>query len=254
TGATFTGATAVRFNGTSASFTVNSSTSITATVPGGATTGPISVTTSAGTATGASNFTVIPPPTITSFSPTSGPVGTSVTITGANFTGVTSVSINGTAASFTVNSSTSITATLPGGATTGPISVTTSGGTATSASNFTVIPPPTITSFSPTSGPVGTSVTITGTNFTGVTSVTINGVAASFTVNSSTSIATTLPNGATTGPISVTTSGGTAISASNFTVIPPPAITSFSPTSGPVGTSVTIAGTNFTGARSADNT
>src|SRR5207302_2892599 len=139
------------------------------------------------------------PISITSFSPTSGPAGASVTITGTNFTGVTSVTINGVAASFTVNSSTSIATTLPNGATTGPISVTTSGGTATSASNFTVIPPPTITSFSPTSGPAGASVTITGTNFTGVTSVTINGVAASFTVNSSTSIATTLPNGATTG-------------------------------------------------------
>src|SRR3989442_9701337 len=100
----------------------------------------------------------------------------------------------------------SIATTLPNGATTGPISVTTSGGTAISASNFTVIPPPTINSFSPTTAPARTTATITDTNFTGVTSVTINGVAASFTVNSSTSIATTLPNGATTGPISVTTS------------------------------------------------
>src|SRR5207244_5841655 len=105
-----------------------------------------------------------------------------------------------------------------------------------------LFPPPTITSFSPTSGPAGTSVTITGTNFTGVTSVTINGVAASFTVNSSTSIATTLPNGATTGPISVTTSGGTAISASNFTVIPPPPLTSFTPPIAPAGVSGTIIG------------
>src|SRR5207244_1925630 len=120
-------------------------------------------------------------PTISSFSPTSGPVGTSVTITGTNFTGATAVTFNGLTASFSVNSSTSIAATVPSGATTGPIRVTTLGGTATSASNFTVIPPPTISSFSPTSGPVGTSVTITGTNFTGATAVTFNALAATST-------------------------------------------------------------------------
>src|SRR5207247_3621068 len=65
---------------------------------------PISVTTPAGTGTSTSNFTVTPataPPTITSFTPTSGPVGTVVTITGNNFSGATKVAFNGTAASFT---------------------------------------------------------------------------------------------------------------------------------------------------------
>jgi len=194
-----------------------------------------------------------PPPTITSFSPTSGPVGTSVTITGTNFTGATSVKFfDNVSAAFTVDSSTQITATVPLGATTGPISVTTPGGTATSSTDFTVTipPPPTITSFSPTSGPVGTSVTITGTNFSGATSVKFfDNVSATFTVDSSTQITATVPLGATTGPISVTTPSGTATSSTDFTVTipPPPTITSFSPTSGPVGTSVTITGTNFTG-------
>src|SRR5204862_990701 len=91
-------------------------------------------------------------------------------------------------------------------------------GTASSAASFTVINPPTITSFTPGSGPVGTSVTISGTNFTGASAVLFNGTSASFTVNSATSIAATVPSGATTGPISVTTSGGTASSASSFTV------------------------------------
>jgi IPT/TIG domain len=78
---------------------------------------------------------------------------------------------------------------------------------------------PTITSFSPTSGPVGTSVTITGTNFTGATSVTFNNVSATaFTVNSATKITATVPTGATTGLIRVTTPGGTATSTTNFTV------------------------------------
>src|SRR5207247_51525 len=149
--------------------------------------------TSGGTATSATPFTVIPAPTITSFTPTSGPVGTSVTISGLNFTGTTAVKFNGTTASFTVTSDTAIQATVPTGATTGTLSVTTPGGTATSATPFTVIPAPTITSFTPTSGPVGTSVTISGLNFTGTTAVKFNGTTASFTVTSDTAIQATVP-------------------------------------------------------------
>src|SRR5881396_3839752 len=87
--------------------------------------------------------------------------------------------------------------------------------------------PPTITSFTPASGPVGTSVTISGTNFTDASAVLFNGTSASFTVNSATSIAATVPSGATTGPISVTTADSTASSAGSFTVgdTTPPTVT-----------------------------
>src|SRR5947199_7053090 len=111
--------------------------------------------------------TVSNPPTITSFTPTSGLVGASVTINGTNFSGATAVRFNGTTANYAVNSSTVIQATVPANATSGSISVTTPGGTATSSSAFTVLYPPTITSFTPTSGLVGASVTINGTNFSG---------------------------------------------------------------------------------------
>src|SRR5207249_10004989 len=112
--------------------------------------------------------------TLTSFAPTSGPVGSSVTLSGTTFTGATAVRFNGVSASFTVSSDTTIQATVPTGATTGPLHVTTPGGTATSATNFTVMP--TITSFTPTSGPVGSSVTLSGTTFTGATAARFNGV------------------------------------------------------------------------------
>ena len=162
-------------------------------------------------------------PTISSFSPASGPVGTSVTIHGHNFSGpnVTSVTFNGTSATFTIDNAQKITATVPSGATTGPIAVTSTDGTATSSTNFTVTTTgaPTITSFTPTSGPVGTSVQINGTNFTGATAVRFNGVSATtFTVQNATRINATVPSGATTGRISVTTPSGTATSSTNFTV------------------------------------
>jgi hypothetical protein len=77
--------------------------------------------------------------------------------------------------------------------------------------------PPAITSFTPTSGPTGTVVTITGTSFSYLQGVTFNGVAAVYTKVSSTTIKATVPSSATTGPIRVTTSGGTATSSTNFT-------------------------------------
>jgi kumamolisin len=91
----------------------------------------------AGATTPPSNAT----PTITSFTPTSGPVGTSVTLTGTNLTGATAVTFNGTSASFTVTNATTITATVPTNATTGALSVTTTAGTATATTNFTVTTP-----------------------------------------------------------------------------------------------------------------
>jgi hypothetical protein len=158
-------------------------------------------------------------PAISSFSPASGPAGTTVTVSGIGFTGATSVTFAGTSAAFTVVSDTSLTAMVPSGAATGTIAVTTPGGTATSATAFTVTQPaPTISSFSPTSGPVGTKVTVSGTNFTGTISVTFGGTSASFAVVAGTSLTATVPTGAKTGSITVTTPGGTATSSRSFRV------------------------------------
>src|SRR5205807_690199 len=181
-------------------------------------------------------------------------LGASVTINGTNFSGATAVRFNGTTANYTRSEERRVGKTVPANATTGSISVTTPGGTATSSSAFTVLSPPTITSFTPTSGLVGTSVTINGTNFNGATAVRFNGTTANYTVNSPTVIQATVPANATSGSISVSTPGGTGTSSSAFTVLSPPTITSFTPTSGLVGTSVTINGTNFSGARAEQHT
>jgi large repetitive protein len=219
TGSAFQNTSSVTFNVTSAiTFSVVSGSQISASVPPGASTGPILVTTRGGTATSTSSFTVTSAPTLTGFSPSSGPVGTSVTLNGTGFTGVSGVAFKGTSAGYTVNSDSQVTATVPSGASSGPITVSTSGGTATSASNFTVIPPPAITGFSPASGPVGTTVTISGSGLTGATAVAFNGTSATYTVNSDSQVTATVPSGASSGPITVTTGGGTATSTSGFTV------------------------------------
>jgi len=249
TGTALGDATAVTFNGTAAqSFSVDSDTQITAIVAPGTTSGPVSVTTPAGTGASAGPFTVM---AIASISPRTGPAGTSVLIRGTGLAGATDVMFHGTdAESYTVDSPSQITAVVAPGTTSGKVSVTGSGGTALSPRAFTFIPPaPSITDFSPASGPAGTSVTISGDHFTGATAVKFHGLSAKrFTVNSDTRITAVVREGSTTGPIAVTTAGGTATSADAFTVPVPPAISSFSPDSGRGGTEVVILGARFTGA------
>jgi large repetitive protein len=206
-----------------------------------------------------------PPPAVTAVSPTSGPTsgGSVVTITGTGFTGATSVKFGNTAATnFSINNDTNITATAPAG-TAGTVDVTVVGpggiSATGSADQFTYTPPPvpTVTGVSPTSGPNtgGTPVTITGTGFTGATAVHFgSGNTATFTVTNDTTIAATAPPNATLGAvdITVTTPGGTSATstADQFTFVtpPPPTVTAVTPNAGPGLTSVTIAGTNFSGA------
>jgi len=108
---------------------------------------------------------------------------------------------------------------------------------------------PAVTTFLPAVGPPGTAVAITGTGFGGATAVAFNGAAATlFNVIGATQVAATVPVGATSGPVSVTTPGGTAASAVDFTVTTPPAvprITTIKPSSGRRGATVTISGSDF---------
>ena len=155
--------------------------------------------------------------TLASLVSTSGKVGKMIEVLGQGFTGTTKVSFGGASASFKVVSDGYLTATVPTGATTAAVTITTPSGTLTSKQIFRVTPQ--VTGFSPTSGSVGTSVTITGVSLTQATKVTFGGVSATFTVNSDTQITATVPTGAKTGKIGVTTPGGSASSTANFTVM-----------------------------------
>jgi hypothetical protein len=269
TGTGFTGASQVTFGSLqgnlptgvpATSYTVDSPTQITAVVPSGFTSAKIAIMAPGGSVASASNFQVAGPPvqapTVSSISPTQGPAGTPVTVTGSNFTGITAVKFGSVpAASYTVDSPTQITAVAPSGLTKGKVKVTNSGGTGTSSTAFKLTAPG-ISGLSPNQGPVGSAVVISGSGLQGSTAVRFNGVDASFTVDSDTQITTTVPTGATTGTLTVTTLAG-VISGGTFTVAAPPppppsppAIDSFSPMSGPVGTLVTVLGSGFTGATS----
>jgi hypothetical protein len=199
-----------------------------------------------------------PSPIVTELQPIAGPTsgGTSVTITGTNLTGATAVDFGSTPAkSFEVTSATTILAVSPPGIA-GKVTVTVTGPGGTSgaglASEFTYIPPPTITKVSPAKGPSSgeTMVTITGTNLTGATAVDFGSTPAkSFEVTSATTILAVSPaHTSETADITVTTPSGTsAIVPHDHFKFEGPTILSVSPDTGPVsgGESVTITGSGF---------
>ncbi len=200
------------------------------------------------------------PLTVTKVSPDAGleAGGTEVTITGTEFAEAAAVKFGETTASFKVNSPTSITATAPAH-TAGTVDVTVEKGGATSskttADQFTYVaagPAPTVEKLSPKKGPAagGTSVTITGTSFKGVTAVKFGAEpATSYTVSSETSITAVSPS-ATSGDVEVTVTtpnGLSGITKKDRFKYENPTVLTVSPSAGPVGggTPVTITGTGF---------
>lgn len=252
----FTGTQNVLFGGRPASsFTLVSDSTITAVVENGSS-GEVSVVKTNGIAT-LPNFTYVPRPTISSFTPTQGNTGQVVTINGANFMGTalngttwttTSVYFGGAPAqSFTVISPTQIQATVGAGHS-GAVRVETLPGNVGTRNGFCYMAP-VITSFAPTSASTGTQVVITGSNFTGTTAVKFNGrAAASYTVVSDTEIrAFPASNTPLTGSVSVTNPNCTDDLAT-FTFIPAPVIYGFWLSGGTNGDVITIDGINFDGA------
>jgi hypothetical protein len=208
----------------------------------------------------ASAATTATAPTVTSLAPASGPAagGTFVTITGSGFTGVTAVMFGSTPAdSFNLITPTTILASSPEGtAGTVDITVTSPGGTSSTsaADQYTYFNPASVTGVTPNSGPTagGTTVTVTGSGFTGATSVLFGSTpATSFTVDSDTAITAVAPAG-TAGIVDIRVltpfNESPVYALDEYTYLgATPAITSVSPDYGPVtgGSLVIISGSDF---------
>src|SRR5207244_3331269 len=180
-----------------------------------------------------------PYPTLSSLAPSSGAVGSVMTIAGNNFRSVqggSTVKFNGQSAGVSSWNNTTVIATVPTTATTGSVVVTV-GGQASNGITFTVTPAPSISNLTPATGAVGATVTIAGSNFgasQGNGTVKFNGTQATVTSWSDTSIVASVPNGATTGNVVVTAAGGVASNGVSFTVVPAPSIGGLTPPSGQV--------------------
>ncbi len=246
---------AVSINGAAASFNVINGSNITANVPANATaTGDVVITTNGVSTTPDANSTFAVVPRIFSFT-SSGLEGSEVTILGSHFgasnaTNVVEFTSNtglDLAASIISSNADQIVALVPTGAITGPIRVTnsTSDQSVTSSANFNLLNSPGNFDINPTSGPVASTFTITGTDLNGVTDVQINGIAATtFDVNpDGTDIQVTVPNAATTGDV-IITKAGQDFTAGTFSVTPK--VLSF-PAVAVAGTTIRINGKTFGG-------
>ncbi len=237
----------VRFNGVPAVVTSISPGGdiVQVVVPATASTGLVSISTGVGTASSPYIFTV--PPQILSFSPLSASPGSVVTISGRGLIGVRAVYFGLSRALYSVISPTLVRAFVPAGARSGIITILTASNRAQSTTRFLIAPK--LLAFSPASGVAGSLVTITGVGLTEVTSVRLGDVPMIFSRLSDTTLRATVPANAVSARLSVTSAGGTSSSLGLFTLLP--SIRSFSPSSGPVGTTVTIQGSGLAGARSA---
>ncbi|MBI9063349.1 MAG: IPT/TIG domain-containing protein [Marinilabiliaceae bacterium] len=163
------------------------------------------------------------PATVTGYNPGVGTEGAGVIISGTNFSVIPTenkVLFNGVEATVRSVSSTTILTSVPVGSTTGPVSVSVNNAAPAEGPAFTVLLP-TITALDPVAGGVGETVTLTGTNFSATkeeNKLWFNGVEAVVTAATSTSITTSVPQGATTGVVSVAVDNGTKVTGSEFTV------------------------------------
>ncbi|MFZ9853713.1 MAG: IPT/TIG domain-containing protein [Limisphaerales bacterium] len=188
-GSGFNGATRVDFGSLPATaFKILHSMQMEATVPAGIQTDTLKLVTTNGTAVSTTLF--YGTPRVDSLSPASGRPGTQVVAAGVNLRGATGLTLAGLAITgFEVLDNRQIRFEIPAGAASGRLRVTTPGGSATSDVNFVVRgPEPTLTSLSPAEGGPGTTVTLLGSNLSAVTNVTFNGVRASFTATSATTL------------------------------------------------------------------
>lgn len=165
-------------------------------------------------------------PTIDNISPTAGAAGDEVAIAGTNFsTSLTDdvVKFNGVAATVKTATATKLTVTVPQ-ATTGVVTVKIANSETATGPTFTYVSAPTITGFTPSTGAAGDVVTITGTNFSTTAAdnvVKFNGTAGTVTAATATSLTVTVPQGVTTGNITLSVKGGAAINGPLFTVKAP---------------------------------
>jgi len=192
-----------------------------------------------------------PVPAITSINPVQGEIGAEVTIAGVNFSDQASgnaVTFSGVSATVKSASATKIVAVVPANAVTGPVKVAVNGQTATGP-NFTVLTPVplAIATITPSSGVVGSDVTITGTGFSATLAeniVKVNGVAATVKSATAVKLEVAIPANATTGPVTVEVKGKT-VTGSVFTIVPTLTLSDMQPATGPKSTEVTLTGTGF---------
>ncbi|MGX1855387.1 IPT/TIG domain-containing protein [Streptomyces sp. NPDC055299] len=260
TGSGFTGATLVKFGPNPASFLLVSDTQITAGTPAG--TGTVTVTVTAPTGTSTQNvlftYTSVAAPVLTALNPTSGPTsgGNAVILNGANLSGATSVKFGVTPAVVVSNTASQVVVIAPAGVVSSVgVTVTTAGGTSNAlVYSYVAAAVPVLTSLSPSSGPTagGNTVTLSGANLSGATSVKFGVTPAVVVSNTASQVVVIAPAGVVSSVgVTVTTAGGTSNAlVYSYVAAAVPVLTSLLPTAGPTsgGNAVILSGANLSAA------
>ncbi len=216
--------TGVKFGTVDAVFNTPSDTSITAIVPDSLPPGDlyVQVYVGDGAAYAAQNFTILEAPkipAITAIKPDTAFPGDNIVITGINFAHVSSVTFGSISAAFVIGDSTKLTVTVPTTVKDVNELITVSAPTGSDTVSFVVNFAPVITSFSPTQAKEGDVVTVTGKRFTGASSVMLGSLSTTFNVVNDSTLTFTIPSGASSGNIAVTTPKGSATSASSLSIL-----------------------------------
>jgi hypothetical protein len=262
--------TVVTFGGVPAMVITSTATRVVAVAPAGVGSVQVRLTTCGGAANAPTPFTYCTGPTITNFTPTTGPAGTDVTINGTSFLGADggqpTVTFGTQSATVLDVTATRILVDAPAGFASGTqvsVRVTTCGGTVTAGTSFTYTTTttcvaPAITSLAPSAGVAGQQIQVNGTNLIGadmgVPVVTFGANPATLVTSTSTRLVVVVPAGAGSVQVTVATCGGSANAPTPFVYCTAATIAAVTPSSGPSGTTVTITGTNLVGADGVNGT
>jgi len=222
----------------------------------------VNATTSGGTGTSRTEATlpiaaapVLPVPQVQSITPSSGPLagGTAVKINGSGFVAGATVTIGAAAAGVRFVSGSELTAKTPAGSGSREVIVSDAGGTSKGGPDFTYLPPPTVASVIPNTGPTigGTAVTIKGSGFVAGATVAIGAAATEVKFVSSSELTARTPAGAGSPSVIISDPGGTSKPGPTFAYVGPPVesptVASITPNTGPTagGTAVEIKGSGF---------
>lgn len=271
TGTNFNGITSVKLGATTLTpktsgtlvagdYIVNSLSQITFVAPAGTGTHNIEIITAQNTVTKSSAYVYVSGPTITALDKDKGPTtgGQTVVLSGANLSGATLVTFDKDGAIITANTAAAITVTTPAHAA-GTVSIyfATAGGASSNGNVYTYYDKPTFAAISPVAPKYGKlndanqTITITGTNFIGVTEIKFGTSAAVIVAEAPNGTWVTCKPAAVTAsavvPISVTAVGGTSTLTAAFTFLKVPTVTKVTPAFGSTlgGDALVITGTDL---------
>jgi len=210
--------TGVRFGSADVAFTLISTTRLSFVVPDSAVSGTVTLVSGTATVDSPTTLTVLGVPQVTSVSPTSARPGDSLKLSGTNLANVSQVRVGGVAVTPSARTGTELIVVVPAGAADGSLELVLSNGSTRSLTqSFTLLPALiSVSAMSPTSGPEGTSVQVTGTSLDTVSGVTVGGVAATVLAKTTTSLDFAAP--AASGNVVLSGPGGQSVQAGVFTL------------------------------------